>query len=393
MLRTQLQSPTMIVARLTFLMLALGACLGASRAAAMEVTCIEGSRYKHLFQIFGNDPKKFADYLQIDAKRLPSPELCRAALITGPIESTTAQEVSKLADFITKNEGWLAALHLSSGGGSVATGYQLGFLARTFWLKTYTARSPNGTLAYLPDFYVPPLAPAGTAASDAAVAPAPTPELVQGWQAYLSERKKFGPQKAGSVCASACGLIHSAGIERFGAVHVHRSRYVGKDSAIDQSKSMSATIQGLMRSEESQVAFYAQMDAGPEFIRNYLTTPPETTTPVDLSRYPRYVADYLNARCGADVGQLQRLERQIDDTISHLAVALFGISIKVDHLRTALQKVREQRGTAERCVAAAHEKERLDAYDKLCGSRGSCSASKLVGMADGKARELAKGVK
>jgi hypothetical protein len=384
--------------RLTLLTLALCCGLGASHAAAIEVTCIEASKYKHLYQIFGNDPKKFAEYLHVDPSRLPDPEFCRAALVSGPIVFTAAQEVAKLAEFIVKNQGWLAALHLSSGGGSVASGYQLGFLARSFWLKTFTARSPGGVLSYMPDFYVPPLTPVASAnpaappADQAAPAPSPESLLAQGWQAYLTEERKLPAQKAGSICASACGLIQSAGVERFGVVHVHRPRYVGKDSPIDQTKSMSATNEGLMRSEEMQVAFYAQMDTGPDFIRNYLTTPPETTTPVDLSRYPRYVADYLNALCGTDVGQLQRLERQLDDTISHLTSPLLGLSLKADRLRAAMQKVREQRSKAEQCVAAAHEKERLAAYDKLCGG-WTCGTSKLVSLAAGKMHELAKGAK
>jgi hypothetical protein len=58
-------------------------------------------------------------------------------------------------------------------------------------------------------------------------------------------------------------------VDRFGLVHVHRSRYSGKDSFIDLSKSMSATNEGLMQSEEVQVSYYRQMDPGADFIRLY----------------------------------------------------------------------------------------------------------------------------
>jgi hypothetical protein len=371
---------------------------GSGRAVAIEVSCIEASKYKHLYKIFGGDPRKFAAFLQIDPGRLPGPEHCRAALITGKIEPPAAQDAAKLADIIVQNEGWLATLHLSSTGGSVGSGYQLGFLARNFWLKTTTARVAGANFQYSPDFFVPPLggatAPAGTestaAAPAAAPAPAPTPEadLAQGWQAYLAEQRKLAPVQASPACISACGLIHAAGIERFGVVRLHRSRYSGDDAFIDQSKSMTITNEGLMRSEESQVAFYRQMDAGPDFISTYQSTPPETTMPVDVSRYPRYVADYLNARCSTDVGQLQRLERQIELSISYLTVPLFGPSIKVDRLRAAMQKVREQRSKSEQCVAAAHEKERLAAYDRLC--KGGCDKQKLSAMAREKVQELAR---
>ncbi|MBX9829951.1 MAG: hypothetical protein K2Y27_33790 [Xanthobacteraceae bacterium] len=382
---------------LGLLILALTGLAGIGRAAALEVTCIEASKYKHLYKIFGGDARKFAAYLQIDPGRLPGPEHCRAALVSGKVEPPAAQDVTKLADIIVQNEGWLATLHLSSTGGSVGAGYQLGFLARSFWLKTTTARVTGTALLYTPDFFVPPLggatAPVGTESTTpgpAAAPPAPTPEadLAQGWQAYLAEQRKLVPVQASPACISACGLIHAAGIERFGIVRLHRSRYSGEDAFIDQSRSMTITNEGLMRSEETQVAFYRQMDAGPDFISTFQSTPPETTMPVDVSRYPRYVADYLNARCSTDVGQLQRLERQIELSISYLTVALFGPSIKVDRLRGAMQKVREQRSKAEQCVAAAHEKERLAAYDRLC--KGGCDRQKLAAMARDRMQELAR---
>ncbi|MBX9844268.1 MAG: hypothetical protein K2Z80_20910 [Xanthobacteraceae bacterium] len=382
---------------LGLLILALAGGAGIGRAAAIEVTCIEASKYKHLYKIFGGDARKFAAYLQIDPGRLPGPEHCRAALVSGKVELPAAQDVARLADIIVQNEGWLATLHLSSTGGSLGAGYQLGFLARNFWLKTTTARVTGTALLYTPDFFVPPLggatAPVGTESTTpgpAAAPPAPTPEadLAQGWQAYLAEQRKLAPVQASPACISACGLIHAAGIERFGVVRLHRSRYSGEDAFIDQSQSMTITNEGLMRSEETHVAFYRQMDAGPDFISTFQSTPPETTMPVDVSRYPRYVADYLNARCSTDVGQLQRLERQIELSISYLTVALFGPSIKVDRLRGAMQKVREQRSKAEQCVAAAHEKERLAAYDRIC--KGGCNKQKLAAMAREKMQELAR---
>ena len=377
---------------LTMLLLTVAGCPMGGRAAALEVTCIEASKYRHLFQIFGGEPKKLADYLQIDVNRLPNPEFCRAALITGKIEPAKEKDVEKLLDFILKNQGWLAALHLSSSGGTIGTGYRLAFLARGFWLKTYTVSTAGTALIYMPDFFVPPLAaPSGpAAAAGAAPAPAPESELAQGWQAYLAEQKKLAPVTVPfRACVSACGLIHAAGIERFGVVRVHRSRYSGEGTLIDQSKSMSVTNEGLMRSEELQVSFYQQMDAGPDFIRTYQATPPETTTPVDVSRYPRYVADYLNARCAADAGQLQRLERQLNVAIASLSSPLFGQWIKNDRLRSATHSVREHRGKAEQCVAAAHERERLAAFDKMCS--GGCDRQKILTTVESKVRDLAKG--
>jgi hypothetical protein len=98
------------------------ASLDLGRAAALEVTWIEASKYKHLYKIFGGDARRFAAYLQIDPGRLPGPEHCRAALVSGKVEPPAAQDAAKLADIIVQNEGWLATLHLSSTGGSVGSG-------------------------------------------------------------------------------------------------------------------------------------------------------------------------------------------------------------------------------------------------------------------------------
>jgi hypothetical protein len=365
------------------------------RATAIEVTCIEASKYKYLYQIFGGDPKKFAAYLQLDVAKLPNPEHCRAALVSGGIGSPQAKEADKLYAFVAQNQGWLAALHLASGGGSVGSGYQLGFLARNFWLKTYTVSTMGTNLVYEPDFFVAPLpTPSSGPAPAPAPPPTPSPEsgLADGWQSYLAAQKKLAPiPVAQRFCASACGLIQVAGVDRFGMVEVHRARYSGKDSFIDLSKSMSVTNEGLMQSEELQVAYYRQMDPGPDFIRLYQSTPPETVTPAEVTRYPRYVADYLNAKCNADVGQLQRLERQLRVTTNDLVSPLFGLWIKADHLREASRKVREQRSKSEQCVAAAHEKERLAAFAKICGN--GCDRSKVFATVDGKIRDLGKAPK
>ena len=86
-------------------------------AVAIDVQCIEESKYKHLYQLFGGDTRKFAAYFKIGTGRLPDPEACRAALITGGIGEPNDRE--KLLDFVVQNKGWLATVHLNSGGGSV----------------------------------------------------------------------------------------------------------------------------------------------------------------------------------------------------------------------------------------------------------------------------------
>src|SRR5262245_15135332 len=111
------------------------------RAEAIEVQCIEASRYKHLWRIFNGDSAKFAAYLMIDAAKLPDPELCRAAIVTGPIVQN--MDAGKFLDFILQNKGWLSTVYLASPGGNVGEGIKLGYLVRSFWLKTEAISSVN----------------------------------------------------------------------------------------------------------------------------------------------------------------------------------------------------------------------------------------------------------
>jgi hypothetical protein len=151
---------------------------------------------------------------------------------------------------------------------------------------------------------------------------------------------------------------------------------------------MSETDKRLQRLELEQIAFYRQMDAGPDFIRHYQETPAQTTTPVDVSRFPRYVADYLTGRCKMNGDQLQELDRQIGNTITELNAPQFGYWIKTDKLRRSLRQLRHLRSDAERCIAAAHESERRSHFVKLCPN--GCDRKKLMGTVDDRVRGLLK---
>ena len=79
-------------------------------AAALEFQCIEASRYKNLLQIFHDDPSTFFSYFNISRRPLPSPEACRALLVTGTIAPDSADA---LLGRVIEGRGWLAALYLS----------------------------------------------------------------------------------------------------------------------------------------------------------------------------------------------------------------------------------------------------------------------------------------
>jgi hypothetical protein len=374
--------------RALHLILAVVALAGVAceRADALDVTCIEASRYRHLYRLFGNDPKQLAAFLELDPGQLPRPEHCRAVLVSGKVEPRSAQDADKLLAAIEANQGWLATLQLSSGGGIVQTGYQLGFITRMFWLKTQTASAFGRNLSYTPDFFVPPAATGPDTGEEA-----PDAERIRNWRSYLAGQKGLNPIPLGyAACASACGLIHTAGVDRIGEVRVHRARVggAGKDEFINLKASMSETDKRLLRLELEQIVFYRQMDPGPDFIRHYQDTPAQTTTPVAVSRFPRYVADYLTGKCKVSGDQLQAVDRQISSTIAELGAPQFGYWIKTDNLRRVLRQLRHLRADAERCIAAAHESERRSHFAKLCPN--GCDRTKLAGMVRDSIRNLAK---
>src|SRR5215467_14802203 len=69
------------------LTLILANCFPAEPTRAVDIRCIDASKYKYLWQIFENNQQKFAEFLKVSPAQLPAPEMCRAILITGTIGS------------------------------------------------------------------------------------------------------------------------------------------------------------------------------------------------------------------------------------------------------------------------------------------------------------------
>ena len=121
-----------VVRILLFVALALASAT--KGASAAEVSCIEASKYKHLFLLFDNDPRKFAAYFGLPQGQFPRPEYCRAALVNGGYGAEA--DIANVMKIIVDNRGWLSTIYLQSGGGLVRVGVGTGILARNFWLRT-----------------------------------------------------------------------------------------------------------------------------------------------------------------------------------------------------------------------------------------------------------------
>jgi hypothetical protein len=83
------------------------------RAAALNFTCIEPSRYKNLMQVFNDNPSTLIAYFALDRSRLLDINACRALLLSGTINLGDSEA---LLDQVIRNKGWLAVLYLSFDG-------------------------------------------------------------------------------------------------------------------------------------------------------------------------------------------------------------------------------------------------------------------------------------
>src|SRR5262245_52087200 len=361
-------------------------------ARAIEVTCIEASKYKYLYLLFGNDRPRLAEYLQVEQAKLPDGELCRAVLVTGRIEAPAkSQQAGQPTDFdklytaIAQNQGWLASVYLASGGGNIGAGLQLGQLTRMFWLKTEAVN--DKTFVYQPDFIA-----MSAARADAAARPAPEvpSEMADGWRHYVAAVERFGNAAlpaGGSRCASACTFLHVAGIDRRGPSFVHRGHYSAKAADgkrhIDADRSLADTLEGMQRTEARITTYYRNMDANEELIRQFQATPTATLTKAVTERIPRYVSDLLRARCGTDLAQLDTRESKLRAMIA--AAETSGAN--VERARAELAALPARRSMFEQCVAAANEKERLAQFAKFC--RNGCDRSLVMSTVRAKMQELA----
>ena len=363
--------------------------VGPQAARAMEVQCIEASKYKHLYLIFGNDRRKLVQYLRLNEANPPDPEACRAVLVTGVMEPRARSrelgqppDSDKLLRAIAENRGWLATVYLASAGGNIGTGLVIAEITRMFWLKSEAPDHPSFT--YWPDFITRPAVASGRGEPELTEAVVP-PELDEGWKAYVRAVEGFAKSTVTAGrgrCASACTFAHVSAVERRGTVFVHRGR---PSATAAGDKSMQELLEQLHRSENRIIALYRTMDGGEEFVRLFQSTPTATTTPAEAARYPRYISDLLRSKCNADSQQLIERElafkRQIEE-----ATGKAGDVAATDRLKAQLTALQARRSAVERCVAASQEKERLTQFARFCP--GTCDRALIDSTIMGKLKEL-----
>jgi hypothetical protein len=304
----------------------LAALLGvtAPAQAAVEVTCVEASRYKYLYQIFDNDPGRFAAHFGVNQSQLPSPDACSAVVIAGTFEAPergTENDVDRLIAAIQQGRGWLSTVYLASPGGKGSTAVRLAALTRMFWLNTVTV--DNGAFDYVPDFL------GGEGPGSAAVVP---PALKRGLANYMAATQSISKLEMDSSslrCSSTCAYIHAAGIYRAGMAYFQRGH-----------RSDAADTERVPRPEGRPLAFYRAMDVGDDAIQAFQQAISGKTISSDMRMAPQDVGDALKRECGGT-------RRTFPTTAADL-----------------------------KCVAGSNARKRLAQYAKLC--QDGCSHRELI---------------
>jgi TPR repeat protein len=358
------------------LALMLAGCLAVDRAMAIDIRCIEASRYKYLWQILENDREKFAEFLKVSASQLPKPEMCRAIVITGTIGPMAAtitthdivRDFDTLLDVIAANNGWVAEIYLASPGGNVGTGMALGELARVFWLKTVAV--DNGVFEYLPDFGALTIAPPGSAETA-------TRSSELGWRAYSMATRGLSRvrlQSDQARCASACALLLVGGVDRRGITYVHRFRVAGEPPRTLEIPKVEGQVMAL------GLAFLQHMDAGEDMLRATQSTPANKGSPARAPRFPSEASELLTSQCDVNVDELEKQETHIRPALAK-AAATGENREATERLRSELASLRRQRAEFEVCITIALERKRLTQFAKYCSGR-SCDRRAVLDEID-----------
>jgi hypothetical protein len=332
-------------------------------AAALEFHCIEASRYKNLLQIFHDDPSTFFSYFNISRRPLPSPESCRALLVTGTIAPDSADA---LLGRVIEGRGWLAALYLSFTGTNIEQEAAMATIVRRFSLKSYEVRAPF--YLYHPDFVVrwtPAIGKGGFLSEAASADPSP---LDSGLVAFLRRDRALKLDPKQFACAGGCRVVWSAGANR---VHNQRSGPPEAATTTDQ------TIERLRN------VFAYRLDRG----RLPAADDPILSRSWDrIATTPPAVAAALRKECDAEMTVAEALETRVADTFAEAAgkkLTPFAVSSLAPHLN-ALKRAGVR---LQQCLAAAHENLRLRSFQTHCPPK-TCDRTELLGSLSKSAAEM-----
>jgi len=322
-------------------------------AAALQFQCIEASRYKNLLQIFHDDPSTLFSYFNLSRRPLPSPEACRALLVTGTIAPDSADA---LLGQVLEGRGWLAALYLSFSGTNLEQEAAMATIVRRFSLKTYEVRGP--LYFYNPDFVVrwtPAIGKGGFLTAAASGDPSP---LDSGLTAFMRRDRALKLDPKLFACAGGCRVVWSAGVNR---VYNLRSGPADAPTTTDQ------TIERLRN------VFVLRLDRG----RLPAADDPILARPWDrTATTPPAIAAALRKECDAEMTVAEALETRVADAFAEAAAKKLAPPA-VTAIASHLNALKRAGVRLQQCLAAAHENMRLRIFQTHCSSK-NCSRAELL---------------
>jgi hypothetical protein len=242
--------------------LAFALALPPGQSLAVEITCLS---------TYDADTARIAEIFQ--SRRRPKPSTCTTVLLNGPI---VPGDAAKFGKFLRLHHPFLDEVILTSSGGSVDDAMKIGRLIRKDLIKTKAAHennpdSPRGNGRFY-DFEKGP------------------PWCHDGPSSYCH-------------CASACFLIWSAGVERFGSsLGLHRPTTTSTPST--DTPSNEASYSRLLL---DTAAYLKEMEVPDRFIQLMVNT---VSTQIrwlsgreakSLEQVPS-IAEWLTAACRAERG-------------------------------------------------------------------------------------------
>lgn len=339
------------------------ALLAAAPARALDIRCIEASRYRDLLQVFNDDAGAFYQYFGLERSKPLDPNACRAAVVSGQIAPGDADRL--LAE-ISRNRGWLALLYVAFTGSDPKEEALLAHVVRTFWLRTYAARSP--TIRYAPDF----AAIAATPVDAQADMERPRSEggpLDTGLRAYLRRGDLAIALNAPAPdCVDACASVWAGGVNR-------RTWFLlsllNKPAPPPPPAGRMALINWLDGEGSNR---------GVDGRRAQVSPAPATIMP------PAAV-NLVEEQCAIEVSAINSLSRRIGAAVNDASGREFSVAaLQMGVLNPQFDALRNAGARIQQCISGALERKRVATFTSLCGA--VCDLPKLRDQAEAAATEF-----
>lgn len=339
------------------------ALVAAPPARALDIRCIEASRYRDLLQVFNDDAGAFYQYFGLERSKPLDPNACRAAVVSGQIAPGDAD---RLLATISRNRGWLALLYLAFTGSDPQEEALLAHVVRTFWLRTYAARSP--TIRYAPDFAAIASTPVD-AQADQERPHSDGGALDAGLRAYLRRGDLAIALNAPTPdCIDGCASVWAGGINR-------RTWFLlsllNKPAPPPPPAGRAALIGWLDG---------AGSNRGVDGRRAQVSPAPATIM-------PPVAVNLVEEQCAIEVSAINSLSRRIGAAVSDASGKEFSVAaLQMGVLNPQFDSLRNAGARLQQCISGALERKRVAAFASLCGA--VCDLAKLREQADAAVREF-----